>query len=123
MLLRMTRRLLGILAIGALAGFAADDLTGTWAAEVNLDAGSGSPTFEIKQQGNQLSGKYIGMFGEEPLKGTVDGKSIRFTFTVAQGGEKIEAVYEGTVEGPDSLKGKATYGSFASGTWTAKRKK
>lgn len=117
----LNRRALALVLFAPAFAFA-EDLTGAWAAEVNLDAGSGTPTFELKQQGSQLTGKYIGMFGEEPLKGSLDGKKIRFTFTISQGGEKIEAVYEGTVESANSMKGKATYGSFASGTWTAKRK-
>ena len=102
---------------------AAADVTGTWTFEVMLDAGSGSPTFELKQQGETVSGKYIGMLGEAPLSGTVKEGRIRFTFTVEQSGERIEAVYEGSVEGSDAMHGKATYGSFASGTWKATRKK
>lgn len=96
----------------------AADVSGTWLFEVNLDQGSGTPTFILDQKGSKLSGTYKGQFGEAPLTGTVDGKSIKFTFTVQDA--KVE--YEGTVEGPKEMKGKVRYGDLASGTWTATKR-
>lgn len=119
----MTRRAATWLSLApALVWAQAPNLTGTWNAEVVLDQGSGSPTFTFKQDGEKLTGKYTGMFGEEPLTGSIKGKSFTFTFRLKQGGETIDAVYEGTVEDSNTIKGKATYGSFAAGTFSAKRK-
>jgi hypothetical protein len=111
--------LLAALALAPLA--AAADVTGAWIFEVTLDAGTGTPSFEFKQDGEKLTGKYMGMFGEAPLTGTVKGDWIRFQFKLSQGGESIEVTYEGVIQG-DSMKGKADYSGMASGTWTAKRK-
>lgn len=110
-----------LLLVASLA--AAADVSGTWNFEVQLDAGSGSPTFEFQQNGEKLTGKYIGMFGEAPLSGTVRGNIIQFTFTMSQGGDKMEVTYDGTIEGNDAMKGKANYAGMASGTFTARRKK
>ncbi|MBI3681991.1 MAG: hypothetical protein HY235_16535 [Acidobacteria bacterium] len=101
----------------------AADITGTWSFEVQMDAGAGTPVFEFKQSGEKLTGKYQGQLGEAPLEGTVSGNNIKFIFKLSLGDEPVEVTYEGVIEGADSMKGKATYGSFASGTWTARRKK
>lgn len=122
MLGRMTRALalLGmLLGVGGL--LLAADVSGKWNFDVQLDAGSGSPTFFFEQAGEKLSGKYQGQFGEQKLTGTVKGSSIRFSFTLSQGGESLEVVYEGTIESNGSMKGKVNYGTMASGTWTAKK--
>src|SRR5262245_2312565 len=34
------------------------DMTGEWVFEVQTDAGSGSPTFSLKQTGEKVTGKY-----------------------------------------------------------------
>jgi hypothetical protein len=98
---------------------AAADVTGKWNFEVSLDVGSGSPTFEFKQDGENLGGTYSGAAGEAKLTGTVKGTAIQFQFKTEWGTVK----YEGTIEGPDSMKGKADYMGQANGTWTARRAK
>ncbi len=117
----MTLRMVVLFAALASMPLAAADVTGAWIFEVTLDAGTGTPSFEFKQDGEKLTGKYMGMFGEAPLTGTVKGDRIRFQFKLSQGGESIEVIYEGAIQG-DSMKGKADYSGMASGTWTAKRK-
>lgn len=124
MLFHMARAMvLFLLLLGWAAPADSADVSGVWLFEVQLDAGSGSPTFEFKQMGEKLTGTYRGQLGEAPLEGTLKGNQIRFSFKLSQGGDSVEVVYEGIVENADAMKGKATYGSFASGTWTAKRKK
>lgn len=94
------------------------DVTGTWVFQVETSAGSGSPTFTFKQEGETLTGKYNGQFGEADIKGTVKGTQIDFSFN-AEGLGVI--TYSGTVEN-GTMKGKVTLGDQASGTWTANRK-
>ncbi len=93
------------------------DVTGNWVFQVETPAGSGSPTFTFKQEGETLTGKYSGQLGAADLKGTVKGNRIEFSFTVDVG----TIVYTGTIEG-GTMKGKVELGDQASGTWTAKRK-
>jgi len=98
---------------------AAADVTGKWTFSVQLDMGSGSPTFVFEQDGENLTGTYSGEAGQAKLKGTVKGNEIQFSFDSDFGVVK----YEGTIEDADSMKGTADYAGQASGTWTAKRAK
>ncbi len=93
------------------------DVTGDWVFTVETSAGSGSPAFTFKQEGENLTGKYKGQLGEADIKGTVKGDKIEFSFEVGAG----VVVYSGTIE-KDTMKGKVSLGEQASGTWTAKRK-
>lgn len=94
------------------------DVTGTWVFQVETSGGSGSPTFTFKQEGETLTGKYSGQFGEANIKGTMKGNQIDFSFD-AEGLGKI--TYSGTFDN-GTMKGKVNLGDQASGTWTAKRK-
>ena len=100
----------------------AADITGTWNAAVETDAGSGNPTFVLKQSGDALTGHYSGALGEADVKGTVKGDQIEFRFKASAGGEDVEVVYSGTLEGDKKMKGTVKLGSVASGTFTAERK-
>src|SRR5690349_24797330 len=81
--------------LGAIALIAAD-LTGTWSANVMLDAGSGTATFTLKQTGDALSGSYSGTLGEAKVTGTVKGDQVEWSFTNDQVGK---VSYTGKVEG------------------------
>jgi hypothetical protein len=93
------------------------DVTGAWVFQVETSAGSGSPSFTFKQEGEKLTGKYSGQLGNADISGTVKGNQIEFSFTVDVG----KVTYTGTIEG-GTMKGKVELGDQASGTWTAKRK-
>jgi len=114
---------LGLMLIGtwsvALAVDEKVDLTGTWEVTIEIGGQTGMPVFTLKQEGEKLSGKYKGQFGEAEVTGKVKGKELEFSFE-PQEGSKI--VYKGTVDG-DTMKGTADYAGQASGDWTAKRKK
>jgi hypothetical protein len=98
------------------------DITGTWNAAVETDAGSGNPTFVLKQSGDEVTGHYSGALGEAELKGTVKGDKVEFRFKASAGGDDVEVVYSGTLEGDKKMKGTVKLGSLASGTFTAERK-
>jgi hypothetical protein len=96
------------------------DVSGTWAFEVETPAGSGSPSFTFKQEGETLTGQYKGAFGEAPLTGTIKGNEIKFSIKINAQGQEATLTYSGTVE-KNSMKGKVELGDFGSGTFTAKR--
>lgn len=98
------------------------NITGVWDFAVETSAGSGSPTFTFKQDGENLTGTYKGQFGEAPLTGTVKGADIKFTIKVNAQGQDLTITYTGKVEGKDSMKGTASFGELGEGTWTGKRK-
>jgi hypothetical protein len=98
------------------------DVTGKWAFNVQTDAGTGTPTVTLKQEGEKLTGHYSSQtLGEADVTGTVKGDKFEFTFTADPQGTKLEVKYSGTVENKDSLKGTVDLGGLGTGTFTAKR--
>jgi len=116
----MSKLLLICLALFSIVALAAD-LSGTWTAAVETDAGTGTPTFVFKQTGDQLTGTYSGALGEAKLTGTVKGNQVTWSFDASPTGEAIKVTYSGTLDG-DKIKGTVELGSLGKGTFTASRK-
>ncbi len=99
------------------------DLTGAWTFDVQTDAGGGTPTITLKQDGMKLTGHYSSeTFGEQELTGTVDGNDVKITINADVQGTALTVVYAGTIESKDSMKGTVDLGGLGQGTWTGKRK-
>jgi len=98
------------------------DVTGTWGLEVTTQAGGGSPTVTLEQNGEALSGRYSGQLGEAPLTGTLKGTAITFQFPVDVQGTSYTVVYTGSVE-KDTMKGTVRLGDMGEGTFTGTRRK
>lgn len=107
--------------VGISTTFAQDkiDLTGAWLLTVETDAGSGTPTFTLKQdaEGN-ITGTYAGQLGETELKGTIKGTEFHIEFSV----QDSPVTYDGTMEN-GMMSGKVVLGTMATGTFTGERKK
>lgn len=99
---------------------AAADVTGTWKLTVESQAGTGTPTVTLKQDGENLTGTYKGQLGEAPLTGTLKGSDIKFSFKVSVQGQDLQVDYTGTVDGK-TMKGKVKLGDFGEGTFTGAR--
>jgi len=110
----------GSAAAAAPAAAGSVDVTGAWVFQVETSAGSGSPSFTFKQDGEKLTGQYKGLLGEATLTGTVKGNAITFSFKVNVQGNDATVTYTGTVD-KDSMKGTAALGDLGSATFTAKR--
>jgi hypothetical protein len=93
------------------------NVTGTWKAKVEVAGQTGEPTFALKQDGDKITGRYAGSFGEEEVTGRIAGDEFEFEFILDQG----TVTYSGTIDG-DSIKGEVKYGDLP-GTWTAEREK
>ena len=93
------------------------DVSGTWDVEIEIGGQTGKPTFTFKQDGEKLTGKYKGQFGEADITGTIKGSAIEWSFETQ--GAKI--AYKGTVD-KDTMKGQADYAGQATGDWKAKKK-
>jgi hypothetical protein len=98
----------------------AADISGTWSASVELDAGSGTATFVLKQEGDHLSGSYSGALGEAKVTGSVKGDDVEWMFETEDAGK---VVYKGKLEGASKIKGTAEYGQLGKGTFTADKGK
>ena len=99
----------------------ATNVTGEWAFNVQTDQGGGTPTITFKQDGEKLTGKYVGQLGNADLTGTVKGNAIHFTFTIDAQGQQAPVTYDGTVE-KNTMQGKLDIAGMINGTFTATKK-
>ena len=99
------------------AVFAAD-ISGAWQFSLQTPTTKGSPSFEFKQDGENLTGSYVGKFGKAAVTGTVKGDQVEFSFD----GTKGKFLYKGTVDGPGSMKGDFELVGTEKGTFTATKK-
>lgn len=98
------------------------DVTGSWAFEVQTEAGTGTPQVSFKQDGEKLTGHYSSQtLGEADLTGTVKGQNVHFTFTADLGGQAAPVTYDATIQSKDALKGTIDIAGLAGGTFTGKR--
>lgn len=97
------------------------DLTGKWLFNVQTDAGSGTPTVTLKQDGEKLTGHYTGQLGDVDLAGSVKGSDFTFSFSSDLQGNKLDVTYRGTIVSKDDLKGTVSIAGLGEGTFTAKR--
>jgi hypothetical protein len=98
------------------------DVTGKWLFSVTTDAGTGTPTVTLKQDGEKLTGHYSSAtLGEADLTGTLKDKQIKFSFKADLQGNALDVTYAGTVEDKDSMKGTVDIAGLGNGTFTAKR--
>ncbi len=94
-----TFALMGVLAVGAFAA----DVTGKYDAETQGRNGTQKVTFDLKADGNKLTGKVINPRGETPIEdGKIDGDTITFTVTRKMGDNDMKMMYTGKVSG-DSI--------------------
>jgi len=99
------------------------DVTGKWLFTVQTDAGTGTPTVTLKQDGEKLTGHYSSeTLGEADLTGTVKGADVKFSFSASLQGQAVPVAYTATIDSKDSMKGTIDIaGGMATGTFTAKR--
>lgn len=94
-----TGLLCGLLALTALAA----DVTGKWTAQVPARGGqTREATFNLKADGNTLTGTVSGPRGEMPIsEGKIDGDQISFTQTMEFNGNTVKLIFKGTVAGDE----------------------
>jgi hypothetical protein len=118
---RMLVATMAAAAFVSVGAVAADvNVTGTWNMAVETPAGTGSPTFTLKQEGTAVTGQYQGQLGEAPVTGTVKGNELTLNYKVNAQGTDLSVTYIGTVDG-DTIKGKVSLGELGEGTFTGKR--
>ena len=108
---------LAITALMLMHAVHAADVTGTWVMTVQTSAGSGTPTFNLVQKGDAITGTYKGQLGEAPVTGTMNGNDITLEFGVETQGQSLTIKYTGKVDGK-SVSGSVALGGFGSGTFT-----
>jgi len=115
--------LLSIALLAATPAFAQTTVAGDWNVTVNSPQGSNTTLVTFKQDGEKISGVFKSQRGELPFEGgTLTGKELKFTFTVETQGMQLPITLAGTVaDDGATMTGKADFGGFAEGDWSAKR--
>jgi hypothetical protein len=124
-----TVRVVGVVGIGFLCALPAlaADATGKWKAEFDTQVGVQKYTFDLKAEGEKLTGKAsferMGQKGEaDLLEGKVSGDDISFVETLDFQGNKVPITYTGKIAG-DEIKFTRKVGDFATEEFVAKRVK
>lgn len=120
----MTRARIGLLAVLLfMPGLASaqTNVAGNWDVTINSPQGANTSLVVFKQDGDKVSGVFKGRAGELPFEGgTLTGNELKFSFTINTQGMQLPITLTGKVEG-ETMSGKADFGGFAEGDWTAKR--
>jgi hypothetical protein len=119
----MIRTRFAALALGlfiASPAVAQTNLAGDWDVTINSPQGANTSKVTFKQDANKLDGMIKSPAGETPIAGTVEADEVKVAFTINFQGMPFEIKLNGKLVG-DTMAGKADFGGFAEGDWTAKR--
>jgi len=64
--------------VAACLGGQASDISGTWVFSIAMETGArnSEETFNLQQQGEKVTGLYLGQFGEKEVTGSVTGNTV-----------------------------------------------
>ena len=101
--------------------FAQTNVAGDWDVTIQSPQGTNTVLVTFKQDGEKVSGIFKSPQGELPFEGgTITGSELKFAFTVNVQGNSLIIALTGKVDGA-TMTGKADFGGFAEGDWSAKR--
>ena len=111
-----------VIAGSALAQPVPVSVAGDWDVTVQSPQGTNTVLVTLKQDGEKLDGLFKSPLGELPFTGTLTGSEMKFTFNFPVDGQPLLITMTGKVDG-DAIAGKADFGGFAEGDWSATRAK
>jgi len=105
----------------------AADVTGKWTAAIMTGIGEMNYTFDLKVEGEKLTGKAVMSMGgnssESVLtEGSVKGDEISFVETLKVQGQELKCEYKGKIAG-NEIRGSRQVGSYGTEEFVAKRAK
>jgi len=102
----------------------AANVTGKWTMTLELTMGTATPTLELIQTGEKITGSYEGRYGKSQLTGTIKNRVIEFSFTMSAEGTDTLMAYKGQVAADfKSMHGTAELGGMGEASWSAVPKK
>ena len=120
-MIRLKSTLLALSLLTASPVFAQTNITGDWDVTVTSPQGTNTTPVTFKQEGAKVSGMFKSPQGTLPFEnGSVTGDDLKFTFTINAQGMELPITLTGKIAG-DTIAGKADFGGFAEGDWSAKR--
>lgn len=98
-------------------------LAGNWTLTIESQMGSQDSKLTLAQAGDALTGNLDAPapVGQAPVTGKVAGNDVNMSFNVNAQGMELKIDLIGTHENATTMKGKAVFGSFGEGAFTAKR--
>ena len=100
------------------------NISGKWLMTLELSMGTGTPTLELKQEADKVTGTYTGRYGTSPLEGQLKGRVFEFAIHMTAEGQTFTMNFAGEVaEDGQTMKGTANMGDIGDATWTAKKEK
>jgi protein-disulfide isomerase len=102
---------------------AAITLAGNWTLTIDSQMGAQDSKMTLTQAGQDLAGSIEAPppVGNAAIKGNVVGGDVKMSFDVNAQGMEIKIDLVGTQENGSTMKGKAVFGTFGEGTFTAKK--
>jgi hypothetical protein len=98
------------------------DISGKWLLTVQSPMGAVEGDMVVIQTDRAIKGTIDSKMGNIDITGSVNGKEVKFTYSVeklgAPAGTNFD--YTGTVDG-GAMKGSATFSTFGAGEWSARR--
>ena len=112
----------GLLLVSSAAPAQSKSIAGTWNATVTMANGGGNPTLTFTVKGDSVTGTVRRpATGESfPLKGTIKGKDLTYSYTVTVDGNPMLVRVKAKVAG-DSLSGTMDFGGQGTGQIRAAR--
>ena len=121
-MLRMLKRLCLItLCLTVLcAAASAQSIAGEWDAAMNTPGGVRNFKIVFEVHGDSLSGTVRRAAGDVPLRGTVKGNAVKFSYTVNYNGNDLTLTMTATVDG-DAMKGTVDFAGAGEDEFSARR--
>jgi hypothetical protein len=96
------------------------NIAGDWDVTITSPQGTNTVLVTLKQDGEKVDGLFKSPLGELPFSGTIAGSELKFNFTFPVDGQPLLITMTGKLDG-EAIAGKADFGGFAEGDWSAKR--
>ena len=98
----------------------APTVTGKWTMTLEMTMGTATPTLDLVQQGEKITGTYEGRYGKYNLTGTLKKNVIEFSFTMNAEGTETLMAFKGQVAADlKSMHGAGELGGMGEISWSA----
>jgi opacity protein-like surface antigen len=99
---------------------AAQSIAGQWDAAMSTPGGVRNFKIDFQVSGDTVTGTVHRSAGDVPLRGTIKGNLLKFSYTIDYNGNDLVLTMTVTVDG-DTMKGTVDFGGAAEDEFSAKR--
>lgn len=97
-------------------------ITGKWTVALEMQGTTATPTLELTQDGEKVTGFYQGRYGKFALTGTLKKQALEFSFAMSAEGTEVTMTFKGEVAADFlMMKGVAAMAELGELPWTARR--